>query len=60
VDQIVSKSKPKNYNTRRDDYEDEYELRPIRKDRSEKKLKNLFRSRNVHKIVDAYKDEEYE
>jgi hypothetical protein len=56
----MSKSKPKNYNTRRDDYEDEYESRPIRKDRSEKKLKNLFRSRNVHKIVDAYEDEEYE
>jgi hypothetical protein len=57
----MSKSKTKNnYNTRRDDYEDEYESRPIRKDRKEKKLKNLFRSKNVHRIVDAYEEEEYE
>jgi len=48
-----------NYNTRRDEYEDYDDYRAVKKDRSEKKLKNLFRSKNVHKIVDAY-DEEYE
>lgn len=56
----MSKSKPKNYNTRRDDYDDYDDYRAVKKDRSEKKLKNLFRSKNVHKIVDAYEDEEEE
>jgi hypothetical protein len=56
----MSKSKPKNYNTRRDDYEDYDDYRAVKKDRKEKKLKNLFRSKNVHRIVDAYEDEEYE
>jgi hypothetical protein len=55
----MSKSNKTKNNTRRDEYEDYYDdYRPVKKDRSEKKLKNLFRSRNVHRIVDEYTDEE--
>jgi hypothetical protein len=57
----MSKSKPKNYNGRRDDWNDDYDdYRSVKKDRKEKKLKNLLRSKNVHRIVDAYEDEEYQ
>lgn len=56
----MSKSKAKNnYNTRRDDWNDDYDdYRVVKKDRQEKKLKNLFRSKNVHKIVDEFTDED--
>jgi len=58
----MSKSKNKNFSSRRDWYdddEDSYSYQDTKQKRKEKRLKNLIRSKNVDQIM-GMDDDEYE
>jgi len=58
----MSKSKNKNFSSRRDWYDDEedgYSYQDTKQKRKEKRLKNLIRSKNVDQIM-GMDDDEYE
>ena len=58
----MSKSKPKNFSSRRDWYDDDegsYSYQDTKQKRKEKRMKNLIRSKNVDQIM-GMDDDEYE
>ena len=58
----MSKSKNKNFSSRRDWYdddEDSYSYQDTKQKRKEKRMKNLIRSKNVDQIM-GIDDDEYE
>jgi len=58
----MSKSKNKNFTSRRDWYDDEeesYSYQDTKQKRKEKRMKNLIRSKNVDQIM-GIDDDEYE